>query len=252
MLDLSSCRLGLIHRPHPRLPRIGAALAGRQPPAAADWHRYIALDGDALGNDQVGNCVECGTLRAIQVMRAAAAGDARKPSTAEALALYRAWAGWDGTAATDLGTASDAAAALWASQGVAWGEQWRDIPAVAGFDPRIASHLRAAIAWLGPVQLDLDLPLSAKEQPSTWTVGTGAAAQPGSWGAHRVCVGAYGPGSFRAITWGEERILSDDFIATYALDAMAAISRSWLDTMGRSPRGLDIDQLEAESRSLAA
>lgn len=244
-------KLGLIHRPQPRLPRIGAALAGRQPPAAVDWHRYIALDGDALGNDQVGNCVECGTLRAIQIMRAAAAGDARKPSTAEALALYRAWAGWDGTAATDLGTASDAAAALWASTGVAWGEQWRDIPAVAGFDPRVASHLRAAIAWLGPVQLDLDLPASARSQ-QVWSVADGPLSAPGSWGAHRVCVGKYDSLGFHAVTWGMEMPVTEAFIEAYALDAMVAISRSWLDVTGRSPLGLDLDALEAESRALTA
>ncbi len=242
-------KLGLIHRPHPRLPRIGAALAGRQPPVAVDWHRHIDLDGDALGNDQVGNCVECGTLRAIQIMRTVAAGDRRKPATAEALALYRTWAGWDGTAATDLGTASDVAAALWASQGVAWGEQWHDLPTVAGFNPRIMSHLRAAIAWLGPVQLDLDLPAAARGQ-QVWSVVDGPEGRPGSWGAHRVCVGKYDSGGFRVVTWGLEMPVTEAFIETYALDATVAISRSWLDVTGRSPLGLDLDALAAESRAL--
>lgn len=244
-------RLGLIHRPHPCLPRISAHLAGQVPPVVADWHGRIALDGDALGNDQVGNCVECGTLRAIQIMRAVAAGDGRKPTASEALALYRAWAGWDGTpgGASDCGTASDVAAAQWASTGVAWGEQWRDVPAVAGFDPRIASHLRAAIAWLGPVQLDLDMPLSAQDQ-ETWSVGDGEAGRPGSWGAHRVCVGKYDACGFTCVTWGVERPMTEAFVETYALDAMVCVSRSWLDVLGRSPLGLDLDALEAASRNL--
>lgn len=244
-------KLGLIHRPHPALARIGAALAGQTPPEAVDWHRRIVLDGDALGNNQVGNCVECGTLRAIQIMRAVAAGDARKPTAGQALALYRAWAGWDGSAATDLGTASDVAAARWAGEGVAWGEQWLDVPAVAGFDPRIVSHLRAAIAWLGPIQLDLDLPFSAQNQ-SAWEVASGEEARPGSWGAHRVCVGKYDAGGFRCVTWGSEMALSEAFIEAYALDATASISRSWLDVFGHSPLGLDLDALEAASRGLAA
>ncbi len=253
MADPSILKLGLIHQPHPRMPRIGAALAGQVPPSAVDWNKFIRLDGDALGNDQTGNCVPCGVLRSIQIMRAVAAGDQRRPDAATARGLYIVWAGWDGVpgSATDLGTRSDVAAEYWACAGVPWGDQWIDIPALAGFDPRIVSHLRAAIAWLGPIQIDLNMPMTAQAQLSTWTVGTGSDAQPGSWGAHRVCIGAYGPDSFRAITWGEERILPDAFVETYALDAMASISRSWIDVVGRSPLGLDLDALEAASRRLA-
>ncbi|MDR3392656.1 MAG: hypothetical protein P4L77_13075, partial [Sulfuriferula sp.] len=97
----------------------------------------------------MGNCVTCGTLRAIQIQRAVAGGDKRKPTTDEALALYRAWSGYDGTPATDVGTRSDVAAARWASEGVQWGEQWLDVPIIVGLNPAILSHLQAAIAFFG-------------------------------------------------------------------------------------------------------
>ena len=253
MPDFSALRLGLVHQPHPRLPRIGASLAGQVPPVAADWHKAIKLDGDALGNQFEGNCVPCGVLRAVQIMRAVAAGDQRRPTQAQAEALYRAWAGWDGVAGsdTDLGTRSDIAAAQWAAKGIVWGDQWIDLPALAGFDPAVTSHLRAAIAWLGPVQLDLNLPASAQRQ-SVWDAADGADGQPGSWGAHRVCVGKYDADRFYAITWGIEMPMTGAFLARYALDATAAVSRSWLDTLGHSPLQLDLDALEAASRALAA
>lgn len=251
IIDFSAYRLGLIHAPHPRLPRIGAALVGLSLPPKVDWHQAISLDGDALGNDQAGNCVQCGVLRAIQIMRSVAAGDTRKPSAAEALALYRAWAGWDGTAATDLGTRSDVAAAAWGATGVQWGDQWLDLPALAAFSPAVVSHLRAAIAWLGPVQIDLDLPAIARDAKS-WEVVDGPLSAPGSWGPHRVCVGKYDNDGFYGVTWGMEMPMTEEFVETYALAGTAAVSRSWLDVVGHSPLGLDLDALEQASRRLAA
>jgi hypothetical protein len=245
-------QLGLIHRPHPRLPRVGAALDGLAAPEACDWHRFIALDGDALGNDVHSNCVPCGALRSIQIRRAVAAGDARRPTAEAALELYRAWSGWDGSPASDTGTPSDTAAMRWARDGVRWGEQWEDVPSILGLDPTLPCQMRAAVALLGPVQLDLAMPLAWQSEASTWTVISGSWGQPLSRGAHRVCAGRYDPYGVYVVTWGAERLLTWPALARYGLNAEATLSRSWLDATGRSPDGLDLDALEKESRALAA
>jgi hypothetical protein len=232
-------RLGLIHRPAQPSERLGAALAAApSPPGACNWHALIALDGDALGNDVHANCVECAALRAVQIMRAAVAGDVRKPTAAEALALYRAWAGWDGSEATDVGTQSDVAEAQWSSKGIEWGVQWEDVPNLFPLDPQNAEHLRAAVAFLGPIQLDLALPVEW-ERAVVWD----NAGAPGSWGAHRVCAGRYDARFLYVVTWGEERAIPWGALPTYALGATATVSRSWLDTNGRSPGGLDLAAL---------
>lgn len=244
--------LGLIHRPHPGLPRLAArmGLDARVVPDACDWHRAIAIDGDALGNDTHSNCLPCGALRSIQIRRAVAAGDARKPTADEALALYRAWSGWDGTDATDIGTASDVAALAWARRGVAWGEQWDDIPTIAALDPANVGHIKAAVAFLGPIQLDLNMP-AAWQGATTWTIVSGSWGQPGTWGAHRVCAGRYDQQCLYVVTWGTEVRITWAALATYALNAEASVSRSWLAATGLSPSGLDLAALEQESRSLA-
>ena len=245
-------RLGLIHRPHPSLPRIGAALAASSAPEACDWHRFIALDGDALGNDVHSNCVPCGALRAIEIRRAAAAGDARRPTAEQALALYRAWADWDGTEAADIGTPSDQAAVRWATSGVRWGENWEDVPAIAAIDPANAEQLRAAVAFLGPVQLDLAMPRAWQQAPRYWSIVSGSWGAPASWGNHRVCAARYDAECLYVVTWGQDRGLPWSAVARYAIGAEAAVSRSWLDATGLSPTGLDLDALERESRALVA
>jgi hypothetical protein len=219
-------------------------------PDACDWHQHIALDGDALGNDIHSNCVPCGALRRVQIARAVSAGDRRAPTTGQALDLYRQW-GWDGSEAGDIGVASDVAAFRWTAGGIAWGGQWEDVPGIVALRPANLDHLRAAIAYLGPVQLDLALPRSAQGMTS-WTVAAGPDGAPGSWGPHRVCVGRYDGRYVYAVSWGLEIPMTRDFVARYAINAEAMVSRSWLDTMGTSPAGLDLAALERQSAALAA
>jgi hypothetical protein len=235
--------LGLIHDPHPGLPRLGAALglATRATPAGADWHRYIDLtDCDPLGNDTVSNCVECAALRTVQITRAVAADDHRKPSRDQAMSLYGAWSDYP---AQDNGTSSADAARLWSSKGIAWGDQFEDVPVIGSIEP---GHIKAAIAWLGPVQVDLDMPDSAQGADS-WVVGSA----PGSWGAHRVCVGRYSPASYWCISWGREFMLTPEFLAKYWLNSEACASRSFLDCRGVSPAGDVWDSLTAAMSALS-
>ncbi len=240
-------RLGLIPRPV-ALPRLGAVLATLpDPPQACNWHALIPLDGDALGNDLHANCVECGALRALQIQRAAVAGDQRKPTADEALALYGLWSGFP---AQDNGTRSDVAADRWGHDGIAWGAQYEDVPALAAIDATNVRHVMQAIATLGPIQLDLALPL-AWEAAKVWDVNTTPEGQPGSWGAHRVCAGRYDATSLYVVTWGEERAITWAAVGAYRIDAWATATRSWVDVGGKSPAGLSYDALVAQLAEIA-
>jgi hypothetical protein len=234
------------------LPRLGALLAAHAPPPSRDWHKAIVIDGENLGNGIAGDCVPAGALRGVQIMRAVVAGDQRRPNAAMAYDLYRQWAGWDGVpgSASDIGTPSDTAAALWASKGIRWADQWLDVPTIGSIDPTHRLALMSAIDMLGPAQLDLDLPASAQGQDH-WTVTTGPDGEPGSWGAHRVCAGRYDPTFLWCISWGMEIPMTWDFVFRYGLNAEACVSRSWLDTRGLSPEGLDLDGMKAAMEGLA-
>jgi hypothetical protein len=252
MPDFSRHRAnGLIHRPHSLLPRLTGAVLDDLPAfPVTNWHLWIAFDGDSLGNGPPanrGNCVECGALQSIRIRRAVVAGDHRVPKADQALALYQQWSGWDGTDATDLGTASDVAAVQWATKGIWWSDQWEDVPAIAWLDVKNLAHLRAAIRYLGPVQIDLVLPISAQKQ-DVWDV---AADDGGVWGCHRVCCGRYDAERFNVVTWGVEQTMTGAFLLKYGINAEAAVSASWLDTTGRTPAGLDFAALKRESEALA-
>src|SRR5487761_1187670 len=165
-MDVSMMRLGLIHRPRPvAVPALGARLVMPSAPPSCDWHRYMPADGDALGNDVVGDCVEAAALNALY-MRRAVHGDQRRPTEAQAAALYGAGAGYrPGDPTTDRGTDSVSAMTAWATSGIRADAQTLDL--VAGASIRLA-ELRAAVALLGPVQVSIDLPIAAQDVSVPW------------------------------------------------------------------------------------
>ena len=253
MPDFRRHRLGLNHIPVPPSPHLTGVLAPLDVPAVTDWLAMAraragvqVCDGDTLGNDALGCCVPAGAYRGVQIMRAIVAGDARKPTAQQVAVLYRLWSGWDGTPATDHGTNSDKAAVMWMQFGIPWGDQFEDVPQVA---PLGVASLRAAVAFLGPAQVDLALPI-AWQTESVWDAVDGPAGEPGSWGSHRVCIAGYGPYLSNVVTWGEEVGITAAGLAKYALGAWASVSRSWLDATGKTPAGLDFDALAAEGAAL--
>ena len=243
-------KLGLNHVEVPHSQRLAALLGdpALRPPEACDWTTYIGVFGDPLGNDAHGNCVPCGAIRAVQMMRAKTGGDIRQPTQDEALALYRAWAGWDGTDATDTGTSSPQAALQWASYGVPWGDAWVDLPSVLPLDFRAPGRLETAVNLLGPVQLDLSIPSRWVSDIDTWDIAPGDASE----GRHRVCLGGYDASWLYVVSWGLRKRLSRAALAQWGLAAWASVSRSWLDTMGVTPAGLDYDALAEEGKALAS
>lgn len=244
-------RLGLIYRPCVQLPRIATVLDTLpEPPPAVNWLSLIPMDGDALGNDDVGDCVECAALRGIQIQRAVVAGDNRKPTKEEALELYSNWSGWDGTQGTDLGTASDVAADKWGSKGIAWGPYFEDVPALALINPQNIQHMKQAIASLGPIQIDMRLPIGWQTEANLWAPCSGQ--NNATWGYHRTCAARYDSSGLYIVTWGTMRMLPWDAVLGYVVDAYAVATRSWLGVDGRGPTGLTYDGLVQTLKEVAA
>ena len=257
MPDFSRMRHGLNHvpvAPSPHLTRVLAEPA-LSAPALVDWEGAAlraagvkVANGDPRLNDKLCCCVPVGAWQYIRTVRAVAAGDAGDFTDAQVEATYRAWGGYDGTPATDLGCNSDLAGARWTERGLRWNAQWEDVPQVIPIAP---ASFKPALAFLGPVQLDLALP-TAWQQTALWDVADGPTGEPGTWGAHRVCLTGYGPYLFSVVTWGEEVNLTPGALAKYALGGWACVSRSWLDAAGATPSGLSLDALVAEGRALKA
>lgn len=249
-------RLGAIHRPAPEAMRPLASLASlgaMVAPPRVDWFAELPADGDPLGNDVLGNCVECAMLQAIAVRRAAAWGDIWRPSRADAVTLYSRLAGYDpAVGRPDAGTDTVQAMAAWARHGVAAGNSV-DVSLPAPVDPQDLAHVRLAIALTGPVQATFALPAMA-EHLDDWLAppGNSDAWRPASWGYHRVLIGAYEGAVLVTRSWGRDFPIGPEFWAAFCVGIDAALSREWTRFTGLSPSGLDWDDLEASRKNFAA
>ena len=249
--------LGAIHVPAPSsIKRLAerASLHLMGAPAKADWFSKCPADGDPLGNDLVGDCDPVAKLRTMQVRVANAWGSTWKPTKEGAFALYSALTGFNpDTLQPDNGTDTAQAMAYWVTYGIRLNDQTLDVIHWATIDPSDDHELAIAIAHTGPLQVTLALPAAAQDL-STWSQppGSGPSWAPGSWGTHRVAVGAY-DGKVRVCrTWGNDVPIHPDFWWKYVVAADASLSRLWMETTGLSPANMDWEALASDMTLLAA
>ena len=248
-------RIGAIHRPAPlAVPHLASVsnLAMHAPAASTDWQSKLAL-GDALGNDEIGNCVPCAQLRHEQLFLANAAGSTWTPTKDEAVALYEKIGDYNPADPTTAQNGTDTVRAMstWCSQGYRVNDQLEDVPHWTKLDPTNTYSHKIAIDLFGAVALTLALPKAVMDL-SEWTLTPSGdpATQPWSEGGHRVLCGRHGDGGFYLVTWGEQIFASAAFLQAYCVAADVAVSRFWLGAMGTSPAGLDWDGLTQASETL--
>ena len=247
--------LGAIHVPAPAsVPKLAerASLHLMTPPTSADWFAKCPPDGTDLGNDQYGDCVPVAELKTIQIRRANAWDDQWAPDTNMALALYSILTGFDPvTGQPDNGTDTLKAMTYWVVQGIQIDTQNLDVVRWTQIDPSSDRDVALAIALTGPVQVTLNLPVAAQDV-SLWSQapGSGPDWQAGSWGCHRVAVGAFNGRTRVCRTWGNDVAMHPDFWSRYVVAVDATLSREWFDATGLSPAGLDWDALSADMAAL--
>ena len=248
-------RCGAIHRPAPPSVQPLAArvaLDAMAVPPRADWFAKVPADGDALGNLQAGNCVEVNDYRVVQIRRANTGKGFWPLTAAMTLSRYTRLTGYDpATGLPDNGTPTDQDMADWCRNGIQVNEQDLDVPHWVKVDPGNNDHVSLAIVLAGPVSVTLNLPL-AMQDPAVWNrpPGNGAGWVPGSWGEHRVPVGAYDGKVKVCRTWGTDRAIHPEIWSAIVLAVDVTLSREWFDDTGLAPNGLDWDTLTADMATL--
>lgn len=251
-------RLGLRDpTPHPLARRLSASLAlsdlMKHTPASIDYHAALKLGSsapDALGNDRIGDCVEAGYLRQVQLREANAMGSSWKPTADLAKGLYQKWSGWDpSTGLPDDGTDLAIAQKIAAQQGIDIGIDLDVVmPVTVGLDP---GELNTCTWLYGSVGFCWALPSyllagDGVDPTKRWDVSpeglSSPGAKPGSAGGHYTPSGAYDGTCRRIITWGFDVEVTPAFEAAYLVVATGQLSRRWFNTLGVDPPGFDWNQ----------
>jgi len=249
-------RLGALYQPSPpEVPLLRAAAALPEPiPETCDWYRRLDLTDDAgqpdtLGNDVYSNCVEVAALRLTQLW----AGDRRKPTQDQALALLDDWGG-----DRHLGTLTDQAFGRWCRNGIPWGDQRLVVPRWSTLENDGVAinlgQLKRAIYYLGGVLAVFDMPQIAMNY-ERWELPVSGSEGSASAGAHCVLLGGYNPGNFWASpSWGRVIPVSYSFVLGRMLHASAFAAPIWVQPDGqggaRTPSGLSLEELQSIGISL--
>ena len=249
-------RGGALHRPTPdAIPYLAAraSLHRMTVPKAANWFTFAA-DGNPVGNDDYGCCVEAYRRRQIEIWHRNAMGDETPASRDAVLADYALEPGFDPkTGVPDAGSDVVTAMTHWATNGIRIDEQNLSIIRWAKIDPANDDHIAIAIAHLGGIGVTLNLPPALLEDPANWPAAPGTGT---NWQTtneyHRVGFGQFDGPERTAITWGMRLLLHPDSWRRYVVAVDAAMSREFLETTGKTPADLDYDALAADLAGMAA
>ena len=153
------------------------------------------------------------------------------------------------TGAGDNGALCTDVLSIWMTNGIQCGGTISRISAYPTIDPKRHDHVTAAIwamgvvyAGIGISQADMD----NFEQGYAWANLSGP-----SIGGHCVLLVAADATGVTAVTWGELQKITWDGWDLRADEAYAPLSQRWL-AAGRTPQGLDLDQVLAEADAIKA
>lgn len=256
MLSHPLYKLGAVHNPPPETIRTlseRASLHLMNVPKSADWFKACPADGNSLGNDHAGNCVQVARYRTIQARLANTQGFIWALDQSLPIAMYARETGYDlATGKPDNGTNTNDDMVDWCKNGTRIDDQLEDVPLWVIVNPFDDNHLALAIGHCGPIQVTFNLPLEAQDL-TTWSKppGRGTGWRPGTWGEHRGITGAF-DGSVRMVrTWGQDIAIHPEWWSKYVLGVDVTLSRStWFDATGLAPAGLDWGALRADLDSL--
>lgn len=227
------------------------ALALAPPPPVPPHHGLAkSLDFPMSLNDQIGDCTAAGWGHIIQLWTAAA-GVMRVPTDAEVLAVYEQTGGYDPQDPnTDRGAVEQDVLQAWLK-----GLQGDTLEAYAAINTSDLDEMRDAICWFGGAYIGVNLPQSALDDDALWDYVPGS----GIVGGHCVVLLDYdiqrpsdGRPYFYGVSWGKLIAISDEFLTHYLDEAYALLNKDFIRECGKTPGGLDLNQLVADMQAIRA
>jgi hypothetical protein len=226
-------------RTKPRI-NFGPAIRGRAPSQAHFGH--IPVIG-MLGNDEWGDCVDAGAGHMAEALSFYGQGQEIQVTTAQALAMYSAVAGFKqnagppGNNPTDKGSTLQAGLEYFYKTGIAGIK----IAAFGELEIDNTNQWQQALATLGPLMLGVGVG-HAEEQAfdngKPWTKASGAGRIQEN---HCVILSGYQPGMYWCYTWGGLQGITPQWFQANAWEVWGAVSQEWVSNVtGHDPEGVDL------------
>jgi hypothetical protein len=209
-----------------------------------------------LGNDEWGDCAEAGILHLIQG-QSANTGNPLSATTDQALALYSAVTGFDpnagpsGNNPTDNGTTLTDLLTYVKKNGVEMTDSTGkevtvEVVGFASLDISSPAQMRYAGYTFGGNYLGINCPQQCEDDTANWNFAAGLPIA----GGHCIPQEGEGAAGGQIVSWALVIPVSIGFLLSYLEEAYCVITKSWLNTQGKSPTGLDLNGLVAAQNAI--
>lgn len=214
------------------------------PPSAIDYGGKVT-NWEMLGNNSLGDCTIAALLHAIMLWNSQE-GIEISFTDAIAISLYSQLCGYvPGDPSTDNGGVELDILNTWRKSNLGG----CTLLGYVSVDPTNWEHVKIAHWLSGTLYMGLSLPVSAQDEDE-WSDTSG---EPGTWGGHAVISCAYSDlvsQKLTCVTWGQEKVMTQEWLARYCDELYAPITAAWFDKSGKAPNGFNVDQLQADLAAL--
>lgn len=255
----SDLKLGRLHRTYdPRVPHLSALLTGQTltpPPPSVDYTKGMPANLGMMLNDTLGDCTCAAVYHAIQVWTFNASKNMVTQPDSDVEKLYILACGYNPRVPGEgPGGNEQHLLTYLLNQGAPTGPNGATRSKITAFvevDPRNLDDVKRTINDCGLAYIGFNVPQSIKPPgampPAVWDY---VPSQANIIGGHAVILAGYGNDGAKVISWGGYYTMTWEFFAHFVDEVYAIADAEWIESTGKTPGGLTLDQLEAQMKAL--
>jgi hypothetical protein len=239
----------------PRIPRLKTIFAGKpaEPPPTADWWTTkFPKDLGMMLNDQLGDCTCAAFYHIYQLWTGNADGTMVTEPDQYVQQLYEEACGYNpNDASSDQGGVEQDVLAYLLNAGAPTPQGPEKILGYVEIDQKNLIHLQSIIADCGAAYAGVNLPQSVLDNADDTTIPWDITGNTTDAGGHAIAICGYKDiSTFYAVSWGKKYTLTGAFLKQYMDEAYGIVSARWVESIGLTPGGMTLAQLDEQMKDL--
>ncbi|HUC84518.1 MAG TPA: hypothetical protein VL970_04930 [Candidatus Acidoferrales bacterium] len=252
-------KLGRLQRTYdPRIPHLSALVAGTTlppPPASVDYTKGMPANLGMMLNDTLGDCTCAAVYHAMQVWSFNGEGTMATQPDSDVEKLYILACGYNPRVPGEgPGGNEQHVLTYLLNTGAPVGPKGAQVHKIAAFvevDPRNTDDVKRTINDCGLAYIGFNVPQSVQPPgqppPAVWNYVPNDSK---IIGGHAVVLAGYDANGARVISWGQYYTMTWQFFAQFVDEVYAIADSEWIESTGKTPGGLTIEELEVQMKAL--